>query len=141
MVKCPVDTERARIGALSATAPRRIQCQTAKEVLAQLNGVSVNEKKGGKLKFRMYITRDMWDTPIDHLEISVRSYHSLKRADLNTIGDIAEAVSEGMELSHIRNCGAKSIREIQEKLFLFQYYSLKESRREAYLKEVVELNR
>lgn len=141
MVKCPVDTERARIGALSATAPRRIQCQTEKEVLAQLNGVSVNEKKGGKLKFRMYITRDMWDTPIDNLELSVRSYHSLKRADLNTIGDIAESVSEGMELSHIRNCGTKSIREIQEKLFLFQYYSLKESRREAYLKEVVELNR
>ena len=47
MVKCPVDTERARIGALSATAPRRNQCQTAKEVMAQLNGVEVNEKKGG----------------------------------------------------------------------------------------------
>ncbi len=89
----------------------------------------------------MYITQDMWDTPIDNLELGVRSYHSLKRADLNTIGDIAEAVSEGMALSQIRNCGAKSIREIQERLFLFQYYSLKESRREAYLKEVVELNK
>ena len=118
----------------------RNQCQTAKEVLAQLNGVEVKEKKGGKLKFRMYITQEMWDTPIDNLELSVRSYHSLKRADLNTIGDIAEAVSVGMDLSHIRNCGAKSRREIQERLFLFQYYSLKESRREAYLKEVVELN-
>ena len=119
----------------------RNQCQTAKEVLTQLDGVEVNEKKGGKLKSRMCITQDMWDTPIDNLELSVRSYHSLKRADLNTIGDIAEAVSDGMDLSHIRNCGAKSIREIQEKLFLFQYYSLKESRRESYLKEVVELNR
>ena len=118
----------------------RNQCQTAKEVLAQLNGVEVNEKKGGKLKFRMYITQDMWDTPIDNLELSVRSYHSLKRADLNTIGDIVEAVSNGVDLSHIRNCGAKSVREIQEKLFLFQYHSLKENRREAYLREVVELN-
>ncbi len=141
MVKCPVDSERARISAMSATATRRDQCQTAKEVMAQLNGVEVNEKKGEKLRFRMYITREMWDTPIDDLELSVRSYHSLKRAGMDTIGDIAEAVSRGMDLGHIRNCGAKSRREIQERLFLFQYYSLKESRREAYLKEVVELNK
>ena len=72
----------------------RNQYQTAKEVLTQLNGVEVNERKGGKLKFRMYITQEMCDTPIDNLELSVRSYHSLKRADLNTIGDIAEAIKE-----------------------------------------------
>ena len=118
----------------------RNQCQTAKEVLGQLNGVSVNEKKGGRLKFRMYVTEQMWETSIDALELSVRSYHSLKRAGLDTIGDIAEAVSNGMDLSTIRNCGAKSRREIQERLFLFQYYSLKPEKREGYLKEVIKLN-
>ena len=118
----------------------RNQCQTAKEVLGQLNGVSVNERKGGRLKFRMYVTEQMWETSIDALELSVRSYHSLKRAGLDTIGDIAEAVSNGMDLSTIRNCGAKSRREIQEHLFLFQYYSLRPEKREGYLKEVIKLN-
>ncbi len=140
MVKCPVDTERARIGALSATAPRKDQCRTVKEVLAQLKGVEVNEKKGAKLKFRMYFTEEMWNTPINALELSVRSYHSLKRAGLDTIGDIAEAVSNGMDLGTIRNCGAKSRREIQEHLFIYQYYSLKPEKRVAYLAEVVEIN-
>ena len=62
-------------------------------------------------------------------------------AGFKCIGDIADALAKGMELANIRNCGAKSRREIMEKMFLFQYYSLAEKQREAYLREVVELNR
>ena len=108
--------------------------------MEQLSGVQVNEKKSGKLKFRMYITQKMNDTSIDALDLSVRSNNSLRRAGFKCIGDIADALAKGMELANIRNCGAKSRREIMEKMFLFQYYSLAEKKREAYLREVVELN-
>ncbi len=42
--------------------------------------------------------------------------------------------------ARIRNCGVKSIREIMEQLFLFQYTSLSPGRQEVYLKEVVQMN-
>ena len=141
MVKCPVDTERARIGALSATAPRRNQCQTVKSVIGQMDGVEIKEKRGAKLRFRMYVTQKMMSMQLEDLELSVRAFHSLKRAGFDYVGDLLDALEQGMDLRRIRNCGVTSIREIQERLFLLQYYSLPEKRRESYLKEVVELNR
>jgi DNA-directed RNA polymerase subunit alpha len=64
----------------------------------------------------------------------------LKRAGYSTIGELAEAISEGVTLGRIRNCGAKSSREIMEKLFLFQYNALPQEKREGYVKEVILLN-
>ena len=53
---------------------------------------------------------------------------------------MAQAVASGRELKGIRNCGAKSVREIMEHLFLYQYNSLSPSRQDAYLMEVVMMN-
>ena len=118
----------------------RNQCQTVKNVISQMEGVEIKEKKGAKLRFRMYVTQKMMSMKLEDLELSVRAFHSLKRAGYDYVGDLLDALEQG-DLRHIRNCGATSIREIQERLFLLQYYSLPEKRREAYLKEVVELNR
>lgn len=117
------------------------QCRTVKSVMSQMEGVEVNEKKGAKLKYRMYVTRKMMDLKLEDLELSVRAFHSLKRAGYDNVGDLLDALERGMDLRQIRNCGATSIKEIQERLFLLQYYSLPEKHREAYLKEVVELNK
>ncbi|WP_026528393.1 DNA-directed RNA polymerase subunit alpha C-terminal domain-containing protein [Butyrivibrio sp. VCD2006] len=62
------------------------------------------------------------------LDLGVRAYNSLKRAGYSTIGELAEAIAEGTEIAKIRNCGAKSCREIMEKLFLYQYTKLQEKR-------------
>ena len=88
----------------------------------------------------MNLTGRMKDEPIESLDLSVRSFNSLKRADFHTIGDVAQAVASGRELKGIRNCGAKSVREIMEHLFLYQYNSLSPDRQEAYLLEVVIMN-
>ena len=117
------------------------QGRTVKEIMERLEGVYVNEKPYGKMKFRMHLTQTMSDTPIETLDLSLRSYNSLKRAGFNTIGEVAESVAAGKELKSIRNCGKKSVREIMERLFLFQYYSYKPERRDAYLKEVVAINK
>lgn len=116
------------------------QNSTMMEIMNDLGGVTLREKRGGRFRFRMHLTPAMSDSSIEALDLGVRSYHSLKRAGYNSIGEVAEAVASGKELKSIRNCGSKSVREIMEHMFLFQYYSLKPEKREAYLKEVVELN-
>ncbi|MDP2234546.1 MAG: DNA-directed RNA polymerase subunit alpha, partial [Actinomycetota bacterium] len=54
------------------------------------------------------------DTPIEELDMSVRSYNCLKRQGVNTIGQLTEC-SEN-DLLNIRNFGAKSIEEVKDKL-------------------------
>lgn len=52
--------------------------------------------------------------PIDDLELSVRAYNCLKRAQINTIADLLDKSEEDLE--KVRNLGKKSIEEIIEKL-------------------------
>ncbi|MBA4370244.1 MAG: DNA-directed RNA polymerase subunit alpha [Coriobacteriaceae bacterium] len=54
------------------------------------------------------------ETPIEELDLSVRSYNCLKRQGVNTIGQLTEC-SES-DLLNIRNFGAKSIEEVKDKL-------------------------
>ncbi|MBE3591313.1 MAG: DNA-directed RNA polymerase subunit alpha [Firmicutes bacterium] len=51
---------------------------------------------------------------IDELELSVRSYNCLKRAGINTIGELVAKTPEDM--MKVRNLGKKSLEEVQEKL-------------------------
>ncbi|MDZ4655772.1 MAG: DNA-directed RNA polymerase subunit alpha [Coriobacteriia bacterium] len=54
------------------------------------------------------------DTPIEELDLSVRSYNCLKRQGVNTIGQLNECSET--DLLNIRNFGAKSIEEVKDKL-------------------------
>ena len=51
---------------------------------------------------------------VDILELSVRADHCLRRAGIQTLGDLCK-LSEA-ELARIRNMGVKSVREVVEKL-------------------------
>ncbi len=51
---------------------------------------------------------------IEELELSVRASNGLKRANINTVGDLIEKTRE--EMSKIRNLGQKSLEEIENKL-------------------------
>lgn len=117
------------------------QCSTVKEIMRKYNGMELKETKGGRFTFQMYLTQDMKNTSIEALELGIRSYHALKRAGYNTIGELADAVSSGPVLKSIRNCGAKSEREIMEHMFLYQYNILSPDEQNEYLKQVAELNK
>ena len=54
------------------------------------------------------------NTPIEELDLSVRSYNCLKRQGVNTIGQLTECSET--DLLNIRNFGAKSIEEVKDKL-------------------------
>lgn len=58
------------------------------------------------------------DTPIEDLELSVRAYNCLKRAAINTVGDILAKSDE--ELRNVRNLGKKNYDEVQEAIKSFR---------------------
>jgi len=58
--------------------------------------------------------RALLDTPVEELELSVRSSNCLKNANIKTIGDLTRKTEE--EIAKTRNFGKKSLTEIKEKL-------------------------
>jgi len=58
--------------------------------------------------------RKFLDTPVEELELSVRSSNCLKNANIRTIGDLTKKTEE--DIVKTRNFGKKSLQEIKEKL-------------------------
>ncbi|MCF7928182.1 MAG: DNA-directed RNA polymerase subunit alpha [Spirochaetales bacterium] len=58
--------------------------------------------------------RQLLETPVEELELSVRSSNCLKNANIRTIGDLTRKTEE--EIAKTRNFGKKSLQEIKEKL-------------------------
>ncbi|MBN1686850.1 MAG: DNA-directed RNA polymerase subunit alpha [Spirochaetales bacterium] len=54
------------------------------------------------------------DTPVEELELSVRSSNCLKNANIKTIGDLTRRTED--DIAKTRNFGKKSLQEIKEKL-------------------------
>jgi len=54
------------------------------------------------------------DMTIDELELSVRSYNCLKRAGINTVGELCDKTEDDM--MKVRNLGRKSLEEVLNKL-------------------------
>jgi DNA-directed RNA polymerase subunit alpha len=70
------------------------------------------------------ISPEIYDTPIEDLELTTRTYNSLKRADITKVGQLLQM--EEKDLLAVRNLGSKSIDEIKEKLIEHQYLSVQE---------------
>lgn len=58
--------------------------------------------------------RAILDTPVEELELSVRSSNCLKNANIKTIGDLTRRTED--DIAKTRNFGKKSLTEIKEKL-------------------------
>ena len=60
--------------------------------------------------------RDVFNMKIEDLELPVRSYNCLKRAHINTVGDLAQ--KSGKDMQKIRNLNRRGLEEIVKKLKL-----------------------
>jgi len=109
-------------------------------IISKYENIEVTDKKGGNFKFPLYMNEAMGSTSIDSLELSVRSYNCLKRAGINTIGELVSRVHSSSDLMGIRNCGKTSIAEIMESLFYYQYVKLKPERQNRFILDVIRLN-
>ena len=65
------------------------------------------------------IPPEIYQTPIEKLELSPRTLNSLKRAQLRKVGEVLEMTNE--ELFRIRNFGVKSLSELNERLQAMGY--------------------
>ena len=74
--------------------------------IADNTGIMNAKKEDSKLK--------KLETSIDDLEFSVRAYNCLKRAGINTLGDLTDKTE--LEMMKIRNLGKKSLKEVIEKI-------------------------
>ena len=74
--------------------------------IADVTGIMNAKQEDSKLK--------KLETPIDELDFSVRAYNCLKRANINTLGDLTEKTE--LEMMKIRNLGKKSLKEVIDKI-------------------------
>ena len=74
--------------------------------IADTTGVMNAKQEDSKLK--------KLETSIDDLDFSVRAYNCLKRAGINTLGDLTE--KSELEMMKIRNLGKKSLKEVMDKI-------------------------
>lgn len=74
--------------------------------IADVTGIMNAKQEDSKLK--------KLETPIDDLDFSVRAYNCLKRANVNTLGDLTEKTK--LEMMKIRNLGKKSLKEVIDKI-------------------------
>jgi DNA-directed RNA polymerase subunit alpha len=67
----------------------------------------------------MVIPADVYDTQIEDLELSTRTYNCLKRADITRVGQVLQMDEKA--LLSVRNLGQKSMEEIRDKLIERNY--------------------
>ena len=80
----------------------------AKELNAEAEGIEI-----GPAPVEMAASSEL-STPIEDLDLTVRSYNCLKREGINTVAELI-ALSED-QLMNIRNFGSKSVDEVRDKL-------------------------
>ena len=112
-----------------------------RELVPSVDFREVKMRRGGKLRFPIYINEKLKTTDLEALDLTVRSSNCLHRAGYRTIGDLVESIESSEDLKKIRNCGAKSVDEIMEKLFCYQYTQVSQSGKLKYINRLIELNR
>ncbi|HTX73592.1 MAG TPA: DNA-directed RNA polymerase subunit alpha [Rectinemataceae bacterium] len=74
-------------------------------------GDSSGDEENDEIEERV---RQILNTPVEELELSVRSSNCLKNANIKTIGDLTRKTED--DIAKTRNFGKKSLQEIKDKL-------------------------
>ncbi len=83
------------------------------QTVADFNRLST-EQEQPQVANALAIPADIYDTPIEELDLSTRTYNCLKRADITKVGQVLEMDEKA--LLSVRNLGQKSMEEIRDKL-------------------------
>ena len=102
---------------------RKRECRELHEICSRLGNL------GRRLRFPVYLGKELLETPIEELELSVRSFNCLRRAGMATVGDL------------VRNLGRRSADEIMDAIMEYQYTILPDGAKKKYLDRIMELNR
>jgi DNA-directed RNA polymerase subunit alpha len=124
--------ERARIGQQTdydrlvleiwtdgAITPQEALSQAARQLVDHLSAIAGIEAVSLEAlpEAKEGLPAQVYDTPIEDLELSVRAYNCLKRAGIVKVGEVIERLEQGPEeLLSIRNFGQKSLTELMDQL-------------------------
>ena len=100
----------------------------------------IYRKYGKRVGFPVYLGEEFLETPLDNLELSVRSYNCLWRAGIRNVGNIVNRIDNRTDLLHIRNLGIRSADEIMTALMEYQFSLLSDEGKKKYLARIDELN-
>lgn len=114
------------------------EIHTSMEEVGVMN--TIGKYFGVGAKIRLPFTLTACDTIIEELNLSVRSYNALKRAGLDTVDKVVDAMQEN-KLWGIRSLGKNSRAEIHVTIYEFGYKTLPDRERKAFAKTLYELNK
>ena len=100
----------------------------------------IYRKYGKRFRFPVYLGEEFLETPLENLELSVRSYNCLWRARIRNVGNIVNRIDNRNDLLHIRNLGIRSADEIMTALMEYQFSLLSDEGKKKYLARIDELN-
>jgi len=127
------DVERARVGQMTnydkliievwtdgTMRPQEALSQSARILVQHFSlvaGVTEEVRMEEIAQSSSSIPQEIYETPIEQLDLSVRVFNSLKRTGITNVGEVLEMLGRGDEaMLTIRNFGAKSLTELREKL-------------------------
>lgn len=84
------------------------------QTIADFNRLTTDQEQPATGPNGLAIPADIYDTPIEELDLSTRTYNCLKRADITKVGQVLEMDEKA--LLSVRNLGQKSMEEIRDKL-------------------------
>ena len=123
-----------------------------KEMNKYLDGITIEDifillsQNKRVFHYQVHLTREQLRQDIEVLDLSTRSYNCLKRAGYNNLDSIVNGFNtkkgetSKKQLRKIRNLGINSADEIMIKLLNYQFMSLSDSKRKAYMDKILELN-
>lgn len=102
-------------GTINADEAASLGARILIEHLSLISGLCENMDQGGILKLRDDRAKQRYlKMAIEELDLSVRSFNSLKRANINTVAELVEKTEDDM--LKVRNLGKKSLEEVINKL-------------------------
>ncbi|NLF00338.1 MAG: DNA-directed RNA polymerase subunit alpha [Anaerolineales bacterium] len=134
------DVSRARVGQMTnydrltldvwtdgRIAPLDALKEAARILVSHLRlvaGLTV-EEEAAVVEEEPMLSSEVYEIPIEQLDLSVRVFNSLKRTGITTVGEVIEMLSRGDEaMMTIRNFGEKSLTELKERLHERGYLEL-----------------
>ena len=123
--------------------------EVAKEMNKYLDDICIQEvllRRKELFHYKVILGKIEMDSDIDVLDLSPRSSHCLRRAGVNTIRDLLDNFESKpnettrKQLKKLNNLGDKSAEEIIMKLFYYNFSVMPESKRKAYMEQLVREN-
>jgi DNA-directed RNA polymerase subunit alpha len=127
------DTDRVRVGQLTnydnlsvevwtdgRMAPLDALKEAARILVVHLRlvaGLALEEEEEEEAEEEGGLPREIYEVPIEQLDLSVRVFNALRRTGITSVGEVLEMLSLGDDtLLTIRNFGQKSLDELRERL-------------------------